>query len=143
VFRPWWWAIRTGDEYSSTGGGLRCVRGRVKEAWPLPSAPWAEIERSFRSTATRVGACLAPSASGGETRPIRQLQRALLDRGHDVTRTPNDWMPSDADDESQLLGPRSGPGHLHAQCADYSALAQNAIRIIALAAQRPMGREHL
>jgi hypothetical protein len=35
---------------------------------------------------------------------IRQLQRALLDRGHDVTRTPNDWMSAEADDESQLLG---------------------------------------
>ena len=25
-------------------------------------------------------------------------------RGHDVTRTPNEWMPLDADDETQLLG---------------------------------------
>lgn len=33
----------------------------------------------------------------------RALQRALLDRGHDVTRTPNDWMPPDAGDEMQLL----------------------------------------
>lgn len=32
------------------------------------------------------------------------LVRALLDRGHDVTRTPNDWMPLDATDEHQLLG---------------------------------------
>lgn len=35
---------------------------------------------------------------------IRALQRALIDRGHDVTRTPNDWMPADTDDAAQLLG---------------------------------------
>jgi hypothetical protein len=35
---------------------------------------------------------------------IRSLQRALSDRGHDVTRTPNAWMPFDATDEVQLLG---------------------------------------
>ena len=32
------------------------------------------------------------------------LTRALMERGHDVTRTPNNWMPSDATDEEQLLG---------------------------------------
>jgi hypothetical protein len=32
------------------------------------------------------------------------LMRALIDRGHDVTRTPNDWMAADATDEHQLLG---------------------------------------
>ncbi len=32
------------------------------------------------------------------------LWRALLEYGHDVTRTPNDWMPLDASDEQQLLG---------------------------------------
>jgi len=35
---------------------------------------------------------------------IKALQTALSGRGHDVTRTPNDWMPLDADDEAQLLG---------------------------------------
>lgn len=34
----------------------------------------------------------------------RSLQRALLERGHDVTRTPNEWMPITATDEEQLLG---------------------------------------
>lgn len=34
---------------------------------------------------------------------IKSLQQALLKRGHDVTRTPNDWMPFDASDDSQLL----------------------------------------
>lgn len=34
----------------------------------------------------------------------KALYRALLDRGHDVTRTPNEWMPRDATDERQLLG---------------------------------------
>lgn len=34
----------------------------------------------------------------------RALHEALLARGHDVTRTPTDWMPRDASDERQLLG---------------------------------------
>ena len=34
---------------------------------------------------------------------VRALQRELLARGHDVTRTPADWMPADASDETQLL----------------------------------------
>lgn len=33
----------------------------------------------------------------------RVLQRVLLERGHDVTRTPCEWMPLDASDEFQLL----------------------------------------
>jgi hypothetical protein len=33
----------------------------------------------------------------------RSLQRALQQRGHDVTRTPCEWMPLDAGDEQQLL----------------------------------------
>ena len=32
------------------------------------------------------------------------LHKALLSRGHDVTRTPNEWMALDADDVTQLLG---------------------------------------
>jgi hypothetical protein len=32
------------------------------------------------------------------------LAQGLLQRGHDVTRTPNPWMPLDALDEHQLLG---------------------------------------
>jgi len=32
------------------------------------------------------------------------LTRALIERGHDVTRTPNNWMALDATDEEQLLG---------------------------------------
>lgn len=33
----------------------------------------------------------------------RALQKALAQRGHDVTRTPNDWIPFTASDETQLL----------------------------------------
>jgi hypothetical protein len=33
----------------------------------------------------------------------KALQAALIARGHDVSRTPNDWMPLDASDETQLL----------------------------------------
>lgn len=35
---------------------------------------------------------------------MKALQTALNERGHDVTRTPNEWMPMDASDERQLLG---------------------------------------
>jgi hypothetical protein len=31
-----------------------------------------------------------------------KLERELLKRGHDVTRTPNEWIDSSADDEEQL-----------------------------------------
>lgn len=34
----------------------------------------------------------------------KALQLALLNRGQDVTRTPNEWMRADASDEQQLLG---------------------------------------
>ncbi len=34
----------------------------------------------------------------------KALFKALLERGHDVTRTPAEWMPFDASDEQQLLG---------------------------------------
>ncbi len=34
---------------------------------------------------------------------IKALQEALAARGHDVTRTPNEWLAADASDESQLL----------------------------------------
>ncbi|HNT06562.1 MAG TPA: DUF5615 family PIN-like protein [Anaerolineae bacterium] len=33
----------------------------------------------------------------------RSLHRALLELGHDVTRTPNEWAPAAATDEEQLL----------------------------------------
>lgn len=35
---------------------------------------------------------------------VKALQKAMLERGHDVTRTPTKWMPLDADDRTQLLG---------------------------------------
>ena len=35
---------------------------------------------------------------------IKALHQALVSRGHDVTRTPMDWMPLDASDEVQLFG---------------------------------------
>ncbi len=34
----------------------------------------------------------------------KTLLKTLVERGHDVTRTPNDWMPLDAADEDQLHG---------------------------------------
>jgi len=35
---------------------------------------------------------------------IKALHRALLERGHDVSRTPTEWIARDASDEAQLLG---------------------------------------
>jgi len=35
---------------------------------------------------------------------IKTLYKALIARGHNVTRTPNEWMALDASDEVQLLG---------------------------------------
>lgn len=35
---------------------------------------------------------------------IEAVYNALRERGHDVTRTPNDWTTFDADDKAQLLG---------------------------------------
>ena len=34
---------------------------------------------------------------------IKAVYNALRERGHGVTRTPNDWIPFDADDKAQLL----------------------------------------
>lgn len=69
----------------------------------------------------------------------RALHRALIARGHDLTRTPNDWMPRDASDERQLLGAAA-----HGRCIftfnirDFLVLAQRHPRHggILLAAQR-------
>jgi hypothetical protein len=34
----------------------------------------------------------------------KALHQTLVERDHDVTRTPNEWMARDASDERQLLG---------------------------------------
>jgi len=34
----------------------------------------------------------------------KSLLKALVEQGHDVTRTPNEWMALDANDIEQLLG---------------------------------------
>ena len=70
---------------------------------------------------------------------IRQLQRALVERGHDVTRTPNDWISQEADDEAQLLGATAqGRVIFTFNVRDFVALAARhpQHRGIALAAQR-------
>ncbi|MBN1583460.1 MAG: DUF5615 family PIN-like protein [Anaerolineae bacterium] len=56
---------------------------------------------------------------------IKALQKALLARGHDVTRTPNEWMALDASDETQLLG-ATGHGRciLTFNVRDFLALAE-------------------
>lgn len=35
---------------------------------------------------------------------IKAVYNSLRERGHDVTRTPNNWIAFDADDRAQLLG---------------------------------------
>jgi hypothetical protein len=35
---------------------------------------------------------------------IKAVYNVLRERGHDVTRTPNEWILFDADDKAQLLG---------------------------------------
>jgi len=70
---------------------------------------------------------------------IRQLQRTLVDRGHDVTRTPNDWISQQADDEAQLLGATAqGRVIFTFNVRDFVALAARHPQHhgIALAAQR-------
>lgn len=70
---------------------------------------------------------------------IKALQQALRRRGHDVTRTPNEWMPLDAGDEEQLLRATA-----HGRCIvtfnvrDFSGLADRYPQHagIILAAQR-------
>jgi hypothetical protein len=56
---------------------------------------------------------------------IRALQKALLGRGYDVTRTPTQWMPLDADDRTQLLGATARGRILFTfNIPDFLALAQ-------------------
>ena len=59
---------------------------------------------------------------------LRSLQTALVSRGHDVTRTPCEWMPEDATDEEQLLG---------ATAQGRCIFTFNARDFVALAALRP------
>jgi hypothetical protein len=55
----------------------------------------------------------------------RGLHKALLELGHDVTRTPTDWMPPDASDEQQLLGATAqGRCILTFNIRDFVALAK-------------------
>jgi hypothetical protein len=69
------------------------------------------------------------------------LWRALLERGHDVTRTPNDWMALDATDEQQLLGATAqGRCIFTFNIRDFVALAKRYPRHggIILSTQKPM-----
>lgn len=69
------------------------------------------------------------------------LWRALVERGHDVTRTPNDWMPIDATDEQQLLGATAqGRCIFTFNIRDFIQLAKNYPHHggIILSTQRPM-----
>jgi hypothetical protein len=77
---------------------------------------------------------------------VRSLHRALLARGHDVTRTPNDWMPRNATDEVQLLGATAqGRCIFTFNIPDFIALAKRYDRHggIILAAQSTIGLSSL
>ena len=69
------------------------IRPTAKRSMPpsRPKKPWSQ-------NVTRLRLHLDADASR------KQLHTALTKRGHDVTRTPNSWMPLDASDEAQLLG---------------------------------------
>lgn len=57
---------------------------------------------------------------------IKALQSALLARGHDVTRTPDEWMVLDAGDETQLLSATAqGRCILTFNARDFVALARH------------------
>ncbi len=76
----------------------------------------------------------------------RSLHRALLDRGHDVTRTPTAWMPFDASDEHQLLGSSAqGRAIFTFNLRDFVLLsrAHSHHQGIVLAAQRSWALSHL
>ncbi len=69
------------------------------------------------------------------------LQRALLERGHDVTRTPNEWIAADATDEQQLLAATAQGRCLFTfNIRDFIALAKKypSHGGIILSTQRPM-----
>jgi hypothetical protein len=57
---------------------------------------------------------------------MKALLSALVERGHDVTRTPNNWITPDASDEAQLLAATA-----HGRCIfsfnvrDFVVLAQS------------------
>jgi hypothetical protein len=70
---------------------------------------------------------------------LRALHEGLLLRGHNVTRTPCDWMPADASDEDQLLrSTAQGRALFTFNVRDFMALAQRypAHAGIIVAAQR-------
>jgi hypothetical protein len=69
------------------------------------------------------------------------LADALRKRGHDVTRTPNEWMPLDAHDDVQLLGATAqGRCIFTFDARDYVPLAKRYPHHggIILSSQRPM-----
>lgn len=69
----------------------------------------------------------------------KALHKALIDRGHDVTRTPTKWMAMDVSDEEQLLGATAqGRCIFTFNVRDFMALAQrySQHRGIVLAAQK-------
>ena len=55
----------------------------------------------------------------------KALHRALCERGHDVTRTPNAWMTLDASDIEQILGATNqGRAIFTFNIRDFSVLAK-------------------
>jgi hypothetical protein len=71
----------------------------------------------------------------------KSLFKSLVARGHDVTRTPNEWMALDANDTEQLLGATAqGRVIFTFNARDYVELARRYPRHagIVLSAQKPM-----
>ncbi|MCC6297723.1 MAG: DUF5615 family PIN-like protein [Anaerolineales bacterium] len=56
---------------------------------------------------------------------IKAVYNTLRERGHNVTRTPNDWIQFDADDRAQLLGATAqGRALFTFNIRDFQALAK-------------------
>lgn len=71
----------------------------------------------------------------------KSLLKSLTEMGHDVTRTPNEWMTLDATDLEQLLGATAqGRVIFTFNVRDFMALAQKypAHAGILLSAQKPL-----
>jgi hypothetical protein len=71
----------------------------------------------------------------------KTLQKELLKRGHDISRTPNEWMMLDASDIAQLLGSTAqGRVIFTFNVRDYIELAHRYPHHagILLSAQKPM-----
>jgi len=68
---------------------------------------------------------------------MRALHGALVARGHDVTRTPNEWIARDAGDDQQLLASTAQGAACSPSTPAISQSSPGAIRITAACFWQP------